>query len=121
MDYDRTAQVYKDIGQEKKFKETPDYNRYMKEQKWFESVKSKNSGEYYQAEYLKDRGMVPMTWTPPHVKDGKPLTYPLQYVNQIFRIRTADGTEWLKSAMEMIALDSAGNVVNLSWNYKEFF
>ncbi len=91
MDYDRTAQVYKDIGQEKKFKEMPDYNRYMKEQKWFETVKSKNSGEYHQADYLKEKGMVPKTWTPPHMtEDGKPLTYPLEYVDSIIRLRLPD-------------------------------
>ena len=122
MDYDRTAQVYKDIGQEKKFKEMPDYNRYMKEQKWFERVKSRNTLQYYQAEYLKEKGMVPKTWTPPHVdKDGKPLTYPLEYVDSIIRIRLADGTEWLKSTKQMLALDSAGNVMNLSLMYKECF
>jgi hypothetical protein len=105
MDYDRTAQIYKDIGQEKRFRETPDYNynRYMKEQKWFESAKSKRSGDFFQAEFLIEKGMVPPTWKAPHVdKDsGKALTYPLKYVNQIHRIRAADGTEWLRSAQEM--------------------
>jgi hypothetical protein len=88
MDFERTAQVYKEIGQEKKFEETPDYNRYKKEIKWLESVRSKNTLQYFQAEYLKDKGMVPKNWTPPHTdkETGNPLMYPLKYVNGIYAI-----------------------------------
>jgi hypothetical protein len=123
MDYNKTRELYQEIDQLKKFKETPDYNRYMKEQKWFERVKSKNTGEYYQAEYLKEKGMVPKNWTPPHTDKeyGKPLQYPLKYVNGIYRVRLADGSEWLKSTSEMWGLDSAGNALNLSWDFKECF
>ena len=52
MDYERTRQLYEEIGQLKKFEETPDFNRYKKEQKWNEKVKSKRTGEYHQAELL---------------------------------------------------------------------
>ena len=40
MDYVKTEQLYEEIGQKKKFEETADYNRYRKEKKWFETVKS---------------------------------------------------------------------------------
>ena len=115
MDFDRTAQIYRDIGQEKKFKEMPDYNRYMKEQKWFENVKSKRTGEYYQAEDLITRGMVAKTWKPPHVDEkGDPLKYPLKYVNSIYRVLTADMSEWLTSTQTWWGIDIFGNALNIS-------
>lgn len=129
MDYVKTEQLYEEIGQKKKFEETADYNRYRKEKKWFEAVKSPRTGEYYQADYLIQKDMVNTkpdpklkkpAWTPPHVDaEGKPLQYPLKYVNGIYRVRIADGSEWLLSTQEWIALSRDGNAVNLSMNYKE--
>ena len=59
-------------------------------------MKSKRTGEYYQAEDLITRGMVAKTLKPPHVDEkGEPLKYPLKYVNGIYRVRTADMSEWL--------------------------
>jgi hypothetical protein len=64
--------------------------------------------------------MVSPKWTLPHLDaEGKPLTYPLKYVNGIYRVRIADMSEWLMSTQEWIALDSTGNPVNLSMNFKE--
>ena len=120
MDFDKTEQLYEEIGQKKKFEETADYNRYRKEKKWFETVKSKRTGEFFQADYLLQKDMLDKKWTPPHVDaEGKPLTYPLKYVNGIYRVPIADGTEWLLSTQEWIALSGDGNPVNLSMNYKE--
>jgi hypothetical protein len=120
MDYEKTRQLYQEIGQIKKFEETADFNRYKKELKWYENVKSKRTGEYYQAEDLIKRDMVSPKWTLPHLDaEGKPLTYPLKYVNGIYRVRIADMSEWLMSTQEWIALDSTGNPVNLSMNFKE--
>jgi hypothetical protein len=87
MDYVKTRELYQELGKIKKFEETADFNRYKKELKWYEDVKSKRTGEYYQAEDLMKRDMVSSKWTPPHVDaEGKPLTYPLKYVNGIFRV-----------------------------------
>jgi hypothetical protein len=47
MDYVKTRELYQELGQIKKFEETPDFNRYKKEQKWNEKVKSKRTGEYH--------------------------------------------------------------------------
>ena len=86
MDYEKTRQLYQEIDQIKKFEETADFNRYKKELKWFGNVKSKRTGEYYQAEDLITRGMVAKTLKPPHVDEkGEPLKYPLKYVNGIYR------------------------------------
>ena len=43
MDYVKVEQLYKEINQEKKFKETADYNRYKKEQKWHDDTRSKRT------------------------------------------------------------------------------
>ena len=93
----------RELGQKKKFEDTPDYNRYRKEKKWFEMVKSPRTGDYYQADYLIQKDLVNTkpdpklkkpAWTSPHVDaEGKPLTYPLKYVNGIYRVRIADGSE----------------------------
>lgn len=58
-------------------------------------MKSNRTGEFYQAEELR-RELVPPDWTPPHVDSrGKPVKYPVKITNEIFRIRIADGTEWI--------------------------
>jgi hypothetical protein len=120
MDYVKNRELYQELGQIKKFEETADFNRYKKELKWYEDVKSKKTGEYYQAEDLIKRDYVSSKWTPPHVDgEGKPLTYPLKYVNGIFRVRTADMSEWLMSTQEWWGLDVFGNARSLSMNYKE--
>jgi hypothetical protein len=120
MNYEKVRELYQELGQIKKFEETADFNRYKKELKWYEDVKSKRTGEYYQAEDLIKRDYVSSKWTPPHVDaEGKPLRYPLKYVNGIFRVRTADMSEWLMSTQEWWGLDVFGNARNLSMNYKE--
>ena len=82
--------------QEKKFKETADYNRYMKEQRWYDDVTSKRTGEYYQANELIEETWYQRRWSPPHIDENqKPLEYPLKYVTGIYRVRTADMSEWL--------------------------
>jgi hypothetical protein len=122
MDYNQTLEIYKNFGQEKKFKEKPDYPRYNKEQGWYEKVKSKKTGEYYQAEDLIRRELVPENWTPPNKdKEGKPLKYPLKSVNEIIRKRLVDGTEWILSRQEWIGLDQLGNAINISMIDKECF
>ena len=52
MDYEKTRQLYKEIDQLKKFEETADFNRYRKELRWYDDVRSKRTGEYYQANEL---------------------------------------------------------------------
>jgi hypothetical protein len=37
--------------------------------------------------------------------------YPIKYANQIIRIKTADGKEYLKSKQQWIAIDSQGNEI----------
>ena len=49
MDLERTYQAYKDLGMGKKFEEFPDFSRYKKEQTWYEKVKSRRIGDYFQA------------------------------------------------------------------------
>ena len=91
IDYEQTALIYRNLGHEKKFQEKPDYNRYKKEQSWYEKVKSKRTGEYNQAEDLIKRELVPENWQPQHVdKEGKPVKYPIKYVNEIIRKRLVD-------------------------------
>jgi hypothetical protein len=109
-----------EIDQLKKFEETADFNRYKKELKWRDDVTSRRTGSYYQANELIRRDMISSKWTPPHVDaEGKPLEYPLKYVNGIFRVRTADMSEWLMSTQEWWGIDVYGNTLDISMNYKE--
>lgn len=120
MDYEKTRQLYKDIDQLKKFEETADFNRYKKELRWYENVKSKRTGEYYQPEDLIKRDMAAKTWNPPHVNaKGEPLEYPLKYVTGIYRVRTADMSEWLISTQTWWGIDIFGNALNISMDFKE--
>ena len=122
MDYVKTEQLYKEIGQKKKFEETADYNRYRKEKKWYDDVKSRRTGEYYQANELIRRDLVSKKWTPPHVNEkGEPLEYPLKYVDGIYRVRIADMSEWLLTTEQWYGLDVYGNALNISMNHKQRF
>ena len=58
MDLVKVRELYQELGQIKKFEETADFNRYKKELRWYEDVKSKKTGEYYQAEDLIKRDYV---------------------------------------------------------------
>jgi hypothetical protein len=114
MDYEKTYQMYKDIGQGKKFEDSPDFHRYNKMQKWLEKVKSKRTGDFYQAEELIRRELVPNDWRPPHVDaNDKPKTYPLKQTTAIIRVRANDG-EWVLSRQEYVGMDLAGNPINIS-------
>jgi hypothetical protein len=66
--------------------------------------------------------MVPADYQPLHTDaKGKPVIYPLKTVNGIIRKRIADGSEWLLSTQEWIAIDRSGNPLNLSMDLKECF
>ena len=122
MDYDLTATLYKNLLQTKKFEQTPEYFQYQAEKKWYEKVKSKRTGDYYQADNLITRDMVPEDWQPPHVDSkGKPLKYPVKHTNSIIRIKTMDGKEWIKSRQMWYGLDQAGNEIGQSMDDKELY
>jgi hypothetical protein len=87
-------------------------------------VKSRRTSDYYQAEDLIKRDMVPPDWIPPHTDgsgNGKAPLYPLKHVNGIIRRKVADGSEWITTSQEWIALDQAGNPLNISKDNKECF
>jgi hypothetical protein len=54
-------------------------------------------------------------------KLGENSKYPIRQVLQIYRIKRADGTEWLKSRGRLVELDKAGNEVEHSFVDPEMF
>jgi hypothetical protein len=54
-------------------------------------------------------------------KLGEDRKYPIRQVLQIYRIKRADGTEWLKSRGRIVGLDKAGNEVEHSFVDPEMF
>jgi hypothetical protein len=54
-------------------------------------------------------------------KLGENREYPVRQVLQIYRIKRADGTEWLKSRGRIVGLDKAGNEVEHSFVDPEMF
>ena len=120
MDYQKTAELYEKAGQKKRWEQTPEYNSYNAEKNWFDKVRSKRNGEFWQAQDLINRELVPPEWTPPHVDaKGKPVKYPLKHVNCIIRVRALDGNEYLKSRQQWWGLDEAGNPINQTMDDKE--
>jgi hypothetical protein len=116
MDYQKTAELFEKAGQKKRWENTPEYNSYKGELAWYDKVKSKRTGSFYQAQDLINRDLVPPDWQAPHIgKDGKPVTYPLIHVNCIIRRKLSDGSEWLTSRADHICLDEAGNPINQSF------
>jgi hypothetical protein len=122
LDFDKTLQCYQGTGQAKLWEQEPDPHRHNKEKEWLKKVKSARTNDFYQAEDLIRRELVPADWKPPH-KDakGKPLRYPIKHVNEIIRKRLSDGTEWLLSRQMWIGLDQAGNELHISMIDKEKF
>jgi hypothetical protein len=119
MDYDKTSELYQKYGQAKAWNQVPDKNRHEKEKAWYEKVKSKRTGAFYQADELIKRELVPEEdWEPPY---GKEVEYPIKHVNEIIRKRVADGSEWLLSRQMWHALDQIGNTIDISMNDKEMY
>jgi hypothetical protein len=122
MNLQKTVELFEKAGQKKRWENTPEYHSYKGEQAWIEKVKSKRTGEYYQAQELINRNFVPPDWQPPHIdKDGKPVEYPLKYVNSIIRRRLSDGSEWLTSRQQWWGLDEAGNPINQTFDDTEAY
>jgi hypothetical protein len=122
MDYQKTFETYQKYGMGKKFEQQPDYARYKKELGWYEKVKSPRTCEYYQAQGLIERELVPVGWKPPPTDSkGKPIKYPIKDVNEIIRKRLVDGSEWILSRQYWTGLDSTGNEVGFSMNDKDCF
>ena len=116
MDLVKTRELYQELGKIKEFEESPNFGRYKKELKWDDDVRSRRNGEYYQANELIRRDLVSKKWTPPHIDENqKPLEYPLKYVTGIYRVRTADMSEWLITTETRWGLDVFGNALNISW------
>jgi hypothetical protein len=120
MDYEKTVQLYEKAGQIKKWEQTPESLSYNAEKKWYDKVRSKRNNEFFQAQDLINRELVPPEWNPPHVDArGKPVKYPVKHVNSIIRIRALDGNEYLKSRQQWWGLDEAGNPINQTMDDKE--
>jgi hypothetical protein len=77
----------------------------LSEERWFAQVKNPNSGEFFQLEDLRAVGAVPGDFR----KDEKPKKYPVKKIDEIFRIKKADGSKWLVSRQTWIGLDRLGN------------
>jgi hypothetical protein len=59
MDYEKTVALYEKAGLIKKWLENPESYEHKAEQTWYDKVKSKRTGEFYQAEELIKRELVP--------------------------------------------------------------
>jgi hypothetical protein len=77
----------------------------LSEEKWFAQVKNPNTGEFFQLEDLRAVGAVPADFR----IDEKPKKYPVKKLDEIIRIKKADGTEWLTSRQTWVGIDRFGN------------
>ena len=100
MDFERTVSLYEKAGLIKKWKENPDSYLHNAEKVWYEKVTSRRNGEFWQAEDLIKREMVPPDWQSPYTDmNDKPIKvkYPVKCTKVIYRRRLKDGTEWITS------------------------
>jgi hypothetical protein len=72
----------------------------LAEEKWFAQVKNPNTGEFFQLEDLRAVGAVPADFR----IDEKPKKYPVKKVDEIYRIKKADGTEWPTSRQTWVGI-----------------
>jgi hypothetical protein len=63
---------------------------------WLQKVTNPNTGTFYRISDL------PIEWR--RNKEDKP--YPIKQANQIVRLKTSDGREWLASKQQWVAIDS---------------
>lgn len=76
---------------------------------WQQKVTNPHTKTYFQVSDL------PIEWR--KGKEDKP--YPIKQANQIIRIKTADGREWLASKQQWTAIDSQGNETMESFHNPE--
>jgi hypothetical protein len=121
MDYEKTVALYEKAGLLKKWKENPESYLHNAEKVWYDKVKSKRTREFWQAEDLIKREMVPPDWESPYTDSrGKSLKFPQKCTKAIYRRRLNDGTEWITSTQEWWGLDEAGNLVNQTMDQKKY-
>ena len=124
MDYDKTVALYEKAGLIKKWKENPESYVHNAEKTWYDKVKSKRTGEYWQADDLIKRELVPSDWESPWTdgtSKGKSVKFPMKCTKAIYRIRLKDNTEWIKTKQMWWGLDEAGNLVSQTFNDKELY
>ncbi|MGA7601896.1 MAG: hypothetical protein WCC82_11790 [Nitrososphaeraceae archaeon] len=79
MDYDKTVALYEKAGLIKKWLDTPDANLHKHEKIWYEKVTSKRNSEFYQADDLIKRELVPSDWESPYTDGkGKSVKFPCE-------------------------------------------
>lgn len=89
---------------------------YIAKQNWQQKVTNPNTGTFYRISDL------PIEWR--RNKEDRP--YPIKQANQLIRVKTADGREWLKSKQQWYSIDSQGNEIMESfsdleqWDKPEF-
>jgi hypothetical protein len=111
VNYQKTEECY--VREKCKYEKLPDY---IGKQNWLKKVTNPHTNIFYKLSYL------PIEWR--KNKEDKP--YPIKQANQIIRVKTADGKEWLKSKQQWIAIDSQGNEIMESftdleeWDELEF-
>jgi hypothetical protein len=101
VNYQKTEECYK--HENYPYEKPADY---IAKQNWQQKVTNSNTGTFYKISDLH------IEWR--RNKEDKP--YPIKQANQIIRIKTADGREWLKSKQQWIAIDSQGNEIMESFS-----
>jgi hypothetical protein len=96
VNYQKTEECY--IREKYRYEKPADYKT---KQDWLKKVTNPHTGTFYQISDL------PIEWR--EGKEDKP--YPIKQANQIIRIKTADGKEYLKTKQQWIAVDSQGNEI----------
>jgi hypothetical protein len=110
VNYQKTEECY--IRENYKYEKPPDY---IGKQNWLKKVTT-HTGTFFKISDL------PIEWR----KNKEDKLYPIKYANQIIRVKTADGKEYLKSKQQWIAIDSQGNEIMESftdleeWDKPEF-
>jgi hypothetical protein len=104
INYQKTQELF-----EKEVNKVPDLKyeksgEQLSEEKWFAQVKNPNTDEFLQLEDLRAVGAVPADFR----KDEKSKKYPVKKIDEIIRIKKADGTEWL-TRQTWVGLDRLGN------------
>ena len=126
MDYDKTVALYEKAGLLKKWLENPESYVHNAEKVWYDKVKSKRTGDFWQADDLIKRELVPSDWESPYTFTDdkgkeKSVKFPVKCTKAIYRIRLKDNTEWIKTKQMWWGLDEAGNLVSQTFNDKEMY
>ena len=114
-DHKRTQKIFEELGIPKMYKKPQEQ---VGEEQFERQTTNPDTGAPYK---ISDLPIEYRNFLESDSNPNKGKTYPIRHVNQIYRIKRVNGSEWLKTRGPIIGLDKLGNEVPHSFCDPELF